>query len=224
MKRILKIVLISLLAVIVLFCGAYYLLIKQSMAEKSGPFIETRCGATGGDKHPTLVAYDSKFSSTGKIAETIAMTLCEQGASVDVRLVSKVTSVDAYESVVIGSPIYYGFWLPDAKAFLKKFEDKLAKRRVAVFVVSNTVREGRDSPESRAKVKKYFIDPTIEDFPKILPVEPHGIFGGKMDSRQWSWFEAAVMGMMGLKDNDSRDPNKVKVWAGQISKSLLAGK
>ncbi len=72
-----------------------------------------------------LIAYDTKYGSTERIAQWIAEGIAERGTndvSVDVKNVLNVTVVN-YDGVVIGSPIYDDEPLYSVIAFLDAQRD-----------------------------------------------------------------------------------------------------
>ena len=67
---------------------------------------------------PLLVVYASRHGATAEIAARIATRLVDSGASVDLRLVDEVETLDAYDAVVLGAPVYDQSWPPEANAFV----------------------------------------------------------------------------------------------------------
>lgn len=93
----------------------------QAFREKPGDVIEFTCGQENIGAKKILLVYDTEHGATSTIAEAIGMTLCEQGLQVDVFLARTVHDISAYDAVIIGTPIYYGGWLPGVTNFLKKY-------------------------------------------------------------------------------------------------------
>ena len=67
---------------------------------------------------PFLVAYASRHGATAGIAARIATRLGDSGASVELRRVDEVETLDAYDAVVLGAPVYDQSWPPEANAFV----------------------------------------------------------------------------------------------------------
>ena len=147
-------------------------------------------------------------------------TLCEQGFRADLRWVQNVEDVTRYDGVVLGSPIYWGFWLPPATEFLEQQQQLLEGRRVAYFVLANVVANDQDTPENRQKVMDVFVAPVLKDFPTIKPVGDIGIFGGRIQRTDLTAFETFMMDLFGYEDNDSRNFAKVKAWSEEIARAL----
>ncbi len=53
-----------------------------------------------------LIAYATGSGSTQEVAEKIAATPRERGLAVDVRPVKQVQTLDGYQAVVVGAPLY----------------------------------------------------------------------------------------------------------------------
>jgi menaquinone-dependent protoporphyrinogen oxidase len=217
-----------LLLVLVSIVASSLVLVKTTLPRSSGIMSEGSCKdiAAGSNpasplgEHRALVTYASKYSSTAGVAQVIMETLCHQGFSVDLRWVQNVKSVEGYDAVIIGSPIYWGFWLPPATDFLTQQQQALSKKTLAYFILANVVREGKDTPENRQKAKDAFIQPLLDDHPVLAPIENFGIFGGRIKRSTLGWFETFMMDLMGFEDNDSRDFKKVENWSNEIGSEI----
>jgi menaquinone-dependent protoporphyrinogen oxidase len=55
-----------------------------------------------------LVAYATNVGSTTEVAETIAKTLGQSGAQIDVRRIKEVADVKHYDAVIVGAPMMMG--------------------------------------------------------------------------------------------------------------------
>src|SRR3954449_8839298 len=80
-----------------------------------------------------LVAVASKHGSTREIAEAIAGELRSMGIDADLRGVGDVESIAGYDALILGSALYMGNWLADAKDFANRFAGCLGTRPVWVF-------------------------------------------------------------------------------------------
>ena len=56
-----------------------------------------------------LVTYATNAGSTAKIAEAVGEGLSERGAEVEVRPIDAVAAPDAYDAVVVGAPMIFGW-------------------------------------------------------------------------------------------------------------------
>ena len=83
-----------------------------------------------------LVAHASKRGSTEEVAAFVAKRLRERGLVVDLRPADEVEDLTFYDDgVVVGGSLYFGRWHDDAIRFLKRFDEALADRPLAIFAL-----------------------------------------------------------------------------------------
>jgi len=111
-------------------------------------FPESSCG--GNPSPNILVAYASEFGTTGEIAESIASALCGAGATADTRQIRTVDDLSSYGAVVIGGAIQYDNWMSEARDFVKKNEEALARMPVAYFFTCMVLSKPSDNADSKA--------------------------------------------------------------------------
>src|SRR5947209_2765614 len=80
-----------------------------------------------------LIASASRHGSTREIAQALARELRACGHSVAVRAVNEVQSLDGYEAAIVGSAVYMGNWLPEARRFVGEYREQLARIPVWLF-------------------------------------------------------------------------------------------
>lgn len=158
-----------------------------------------------------LVATASRHGATAEVAQAIASTLRARGLDVDVRKVSDVDEVTGYDAVVLGSAIYLGEWLAEAREFVRVHQARLVERPVWLF--------------SSGPVG----DPALHDQPADLGevVEAthawgHRTFPGRLDHYALAEDEQQVVSHLHARDGDYRDWAAVRFWAGRIAESLVA--
>lgn len=78
-----------------------------------------------------LVIYDTKYGSTEQVAHWVAEGINDS----DIRHADDVTSL-FYDLIVIGSPVYNEAPSSHILAFLDKYRENLANKRLALFTVS----------------------------------------------------------------------------------------
>lgn len=78
-----------------------------------------------------LIIYDTKYGSTEQIAHWVAEGINDA----DIRHVDDVTSL-FYDLIIIGSPVYNDAPSSHIMAFLDRYKENLANKRLAVFTVS----------------------------------------------------------------------------------------
>jgi menaquinone-dependent protoporphyrinogen oxidase len=121
-----------------------------------------------------LVAYATRYGSTQEVAEAVAATLRERGCEADVQPAGKVRSLEGYNGVVLGAPLYIGSLLKDAQRFLAQHSQALAERPVAVFALGPTFPDD-DLTGARAQ-----LDGAMAKVPWLTPVALE-MFGGCFD-------------------------------------------
>jgi menaquinone-dependent protoporphyrinogen oxidase len=160
-----------------------------------------------------LVAVASKHGSTREIAETIAQELQASGLSVDLREVGEVTHLDGYDAVVLGSAVYAGHWLLDAKHFAERLTNQLLELPVWLFSsgpVGDVDPQPLDDPNQLAA--------SMAD----VKVRDHHVFVGKIDFARLGWAERMVVKAFKSPIGDFRDWNEIRDWARGIAYELRA--
>jgi menaquinone-dependent protoporphyrinogen oxidase len=96
------------------------------------------------DFETKLVTYSSFTGSTKGVAEAIAGTLTEMGEKVDTLNMKDVKDLSAYKSVIIGSAIQAGKWLPEAMEYIRQNKSELNSKPFAAFLVRMTLAMTKD--------------------------------------------------------------------------------
>ena len=140
--------------------------------------------------------------------------------AVDVRLVKQVRDLSSYQTVVIGSAIYSGKWLPEAVDFIKKSQKVLSQIPVAYFLTCLTMYKSND--QTRSKARSY-LDPVVKMFPQVKPVDI-GLFAGVLDYSKMSYMKAMIfkskMKKKGVPEGDHRNWDAIRFWAKGLSSKL----
>ena len=93
-----------------------------------------------------LVAFATRHGSTKEVADVIAATLDAEGIAVDVMPAGHVGHLHGYDGVVLGGALYTGRLHKDARRFLARHADELARRQLAVFAMARARSRRRTSP------------------------------------------------------------------------------
>jgi len=153
-----------------------------------------------------LVTYATKLGSTAEIAQSIGNIIVQRGIAVDVLLVREVANISKYDTVIIGSAIRMGSWLPEAVNFVKQHQDVLKEVPTKIFSV-HILNQG-DELENQKERATYtasvraFISPEDEVF-----------FAGKIDPLQLKFVERLLFKAVKSPDGDFRDWSAIQSWA-----------
>ena len=158
-----------------------------------------------------LVTYASKHGSTEGIAERVAATLRRSGIATDLQPVEAVGDVEPYTAVVLGSAIYYGSWLNEAREFVHRHEAALAARPVWLFASGPLGVEVKDT-EPQPK--------EFAEFQKSVRSRDPRVFFGALDYSQLSFMERMVVKGVRAPDGDFRDWKAIEEWAESIAHAL----
>lgn len=152
-----------------------------------------------------LVTYASKHGSTREVAEAVADRLAAAGLAVDVCEAADVDEIGAYAGVVLGGSLYMGRWHADAIRFLRRFEDDLAGRSLAVFALGPKTLAASDVAGSRAQ-----LDAALARVPAVRP-DRIAIFGGVIDPSRLRF------PLNRIPASDARDWDAIAAWAGRLT-------
>jgi menaquinone-dependent protoporphyrinogen oxidase len=158
-----------------------------------------------------LVTYASKHGSTEEIAERITATLRRAGMEADLKPVETVRDIEPYAAVVLGSAIYYGSWLKEAREFVHRNEAALAARPVWLFSSGPLGVEVKDA-ETQPKELAEFHE-------TVKPRDPR-VFFGALDYSQLSFMERMVVKGVRAAEGDFRDWAAIEEWAESIAHAL----
>jgi menaquinone-dependent protoporphyrinogen oxidase len=159
-----------------------------------------------------LVSAASKHGATSEISEEIGKILREalEGHSVDVRPPERVSSVEDYDAVVIGSAVYAGHWLKSARELVERYAPALSERPTWLFS-SGPIGEPPKPEEDPVDVA-----PLLE----ATRARNHRVFAGKLDKGSLGFAEKAIVLALRAPEGDFRDWDDIRHWADGISREL----
>lgn len=134
-----------------------------------------------------LIAVASKHGSTREIAEDLRTA----SVAVDLRDAGDVASITGYTAVVLGSGMYAGSWLPDAKHFAEQHRAELARLPVWVFSSGPL---GADEPQTHDDPQK--LAAPLGD----VPVRDHRVFVGKLNTQGLGFGECLMVKVVGAPE------------------------
>lgn len=162
-----------------------------------------------------LIAVASKHGSTREIAEAIAEELRAHDLEVDLCDLGQDQPPDnvaaTYRAVILGSAIYAGNWLPQAREFAEIYQEPLAIMPVWVFSSGPL---GADDPQPHDDPNKLAL-PLGE-----VKVRDHHVFVGKLDPSSLGFGERLITRMVKAPYGDFRNWEEIRGWAREIAFDL----
>lgn len=156
-----------------------------------------------------LVCYQTRYGSTREIAVQIAEVLEKAGLNVTLSPIAVVKDLKAYNAIVIGSPLYMGKWLAEAREFVGRSWTLLRDRPVAIFTVGyslhDRIQDHIPGDNEALEHVLYFISPVAI-----------GFFAGKVDPDTMSPADRSITTMAGVSPGDFRNMEKVREWARKL--------
>ena len=159
-----------------------------------------------------LVCAASKYGATTEIAQAVADVLAKRGCAVTVLPPEKVSTVEEFDAVVLGSAVYMGQWLKPARELAKRSADALAARPVWLLS-SGPIGEPANPADNPVDVTKIL---------QATKARDHQIFTGKLVKKNLSFPERAVVSAIRAQEGDFRDWAQIKAWATGIADALLS--
>lgn len=157
-----------------------------------------------------LVTAASKYGATADMARTIGETLTDRGLEASVVEPEKAGSVEDFDAVILGSAVYAGRWLKPAREFAEREGDALARRPVWLF--SSGPIGDPPKPEE---------DPVdVASIMETTKAREHRVFSGRIEKKQLSFPDRAIVTAMRVPDGDFRDFDEVREWAAGIADAL----
>ena len=158
-----------------------------------------------------LVAYGTRYGSTREVAEAVAAALGEQGIDAEAKAAREVRSLDGYDAVVLGTPLYMGALHKDVRALLEKNRTALEHTPFALFALGPIKADG-GVDGSRAQL--------IEALAKLPVPTPAStaVFVGAYDPARLGFKDRMIAALPasplhGEVAHDDRDWDAVHAWA-----------
>jgi menaquinone-dependent protoporphyrinogen oxidase len=159
-----------------------------------------------------LVATASKHGATAEIGAAIALGLRDAGLDVSELAATEVKSIADYEAIVIGSGVYAGRWLGEARELVKRESAALRGRMVWLF--SSGPLGDPPKPE---------LDPV--DVPEMVETSgalEHKVFPGRIDRSALGLGERAIVSLVRAPEGDYRTWDEIDAWTRSIADTLAA--
>ena len=166
-----------------------------------------------------LVAYASGFGSTAEVARAIGDALSSANARVDVASVADIEDVTPYDAVIVGSPIRYDKWMPEATGFVERFASDLKDRPVALFFTCLAL--SREDDRSARQARSY-ADRLREGISGVRPLDVAG-FAGVLDYSRFPVlvrpFARFLFSFLRVREGDYRNWDAIGEWAGSLKQN-----
>jgi menaquinone-dependent protoporphyrinogen oxidase len=153
-----------------------------------------------------LVAYTTRKGSTAEIALAIAKELEKTGAAVTVSDMTTVSSLEGYNAVIIGAPVYTGKVAGDVAVFARRHRDTLGRVPVAGFVT------GIAPVFPKTGDISVFTGQLAEALALAKPVAVT-MFAGNLDTARLSFIERGMTSLLKVPTGDFRDWVTIALWA-----------
>lgn len=159
-----------------------------------------------------LIAVASKHGATSEIAQRIGEVLESRGLEVTVTAADQVDDIRGYEAVILGSAVYAGRWMKEARDLADLIAS--ADRGGKVWLFSSGPVGDPPKPEE---------DPVdVAGIVEAVTTKEHRVFAGKIDKSKLSFGERAIVTALRAPEGDFRDWDQITVWADDIATSLEA--
>lgn len=158
-----------------------------------------------------LVAAASKHGATQQIGEAIARHLGFAGFETDLSEPADVEDLEPFSAVVLGSAIYAGRWMSEAREFVDRFASELQALPVWLFSsgpLGDPAKPEGDPPDATTIVER-------------LGPRGHRVFAGRLRREDLNLAERAVVRGVKAPHGDFRDWQAIANWSKEIADAIL---
>jgi menaquinone-dependent protoporphyrinogen oxidase len=157
-----------------------------------------------------LVSAASRHGATSEIADHIATTLKARGLEPINIGPEHVDDLDEYQAAVIGSAVYAGHWMQEARDLAGRVAAHAGALDVWLFSSGGV----GDPPMPDS-------DPVeIADLAEATFARGHRLFAGKVDSAKLNFGERAILRAVRAPEGDFRPWGDITTWAESIADVL----
>lgn len=157
-----------------------------------------------------LIVVASRHGSTEEIANDLARTLRTSGCETDVRHADDVDTLDSYDGIIVGSAVYVGRWLGDARSFVDRHGEALRRKPVWLFSSGPLGDPPRPAEEP--------VD--VPDLVARTAAREHRLFPGELKREGLGLGERAAVKLVQAPYGDFRPWPEIESWAKTICATL----
>jgi len=157
-----------------------------------------------------LVTAASKHGSTREIAQAIATELSAEGIAAEARDVTDVATLEGYDAVILGSAVYVGKWMNEARDFVARHGEELRHRSVWLF-----------SSGPLGSIPKPTEDPVdVAPMMEATGAREHRLLVGALERGKLGMGERIIVRAVRAPYGDFRDPATIREWARHVANEL----
>jgi menaquinone-dependent protoporphyrinogen oxidase len=157
-----------------------------------------------------LVAFATSYGSTQEVAEAAAQVLRDAGLEVEVQAARKVRTLEGFQAVVLGAPLYMFRWHNDARRFLAQQRKALTGVPLAIFALGPFHNNEEELKSARGQ-----LDKELAKFPWLAPAAVE-VFPGKFDPHKLRFPFNLLPAMKNIPASDERDWEAIRSWVGSV--------
>lgn len=166
-----------------------------------------------------LVTYATRTGSTKGVSETIGKTLSDLGEFVDVLPMQDIKDISNYQTVIAGSAIQAGNWLPEAIDFIQSYKNELNQKSFAAFLVCMTL--AMSNGDKYRDTVASWLDPVRN---LVNPISV-GLFPGKLEIGKIPSFSDRLKFRISVKlgiwkEGDHRNWEAIKAWTLNLKSNI----
>ncbi|MBN1166972.1 MAG: flavodoxin [Methanospirillaceae archaeon] len=153
-----------------------------------------------------LVTYKTRTATTAEISQAIGNELTSMGHDIFISPIQEVSSIEKYDAIVFGAPVYMGHVEKELFSFVKKEQELLKTRPIAIFIVGI----------APVLPDKTGVLNLLDQIKKTLsPIKPVTVtmFAGRLEREKVSFVKRKLIDFMKVPTGDFRNWDEIRAWA-----------
>ncbi|MGL5692637.1 MAG: flavodoxin domain-containing protein [Peptostreptococcaceae bacterium] len=136
----------------------------------------------------TLIVFGSNYGSTEECAKMLKNYIGQNCEVINVNNI-KNTSLNKYENIIIGSPVYAGMFNKEIKEFIENNKDELINKKIGLFMCCMSNGE-KINEQFEANLPKEILNNAV--------IKEN--FGGEFNFSKMNFLERSIVKMIAKKD------------------------